>query len=205
MPEKRALLVVTSDNTQFYDDGKKTGLYWAEAIHPYNVYTKAGYDVDVVSETGSVFLDEHSIADDAMDEESKAAWHDASNPLKKVIEGGVLKPSEVDPSKYGIFYASGGHGAVFDFPSAKGLHEIASKIYANDGVVAAVCHGPAILPFIKDPTTGESLVKGRRVTGFTAEGERLFKVEDAMKKFDVHTVEELVNEVGGTYVQVRNG
>ena len=87
MPEKRALLVVTSDNTQFYDDGKKTGLYWAEAIHPYNVYTKAGYDVDVVSETGSVFLDEHSIADDAMDEESKAAWNDASNPHEEGDRG----------------------------------------------------------------------------------------------------------------------
>lgn len=196
--------MITSDNPQFYSDGKKTGLFWAEAWHPYNVYSKAGFGVDVASETGTFGFDEHSIQDDVMDEESKTAWHDPSNPLKKLLDKSLLKASDVDPSKYGIFFAAGGHGAVFDFPSARGLHEIASKIYAADGVVAAVCHGPAILPGIKDPVTGESLVKDRKVTGFTAEGERLFQVEETMKKLGVHTVEELVTQAGGIYAQVQH-
>ena len=50
--------------------------------------------------------------------------------------------------QYGIFFGAGGHAAIYDYPSASNLHKIAAQIYANGGVVSAVCHGPAILPGI---------------------------------------------------------
>ena len=75
------------------------------------------------------------------------------------------------PAQYQIFFAAGGHGAIFDFPKATKLHKLGAEVYAHGGVVAAVCHGPALLPGVKDLSTGKPLIQGRRVTGFAEKGE----------------------------------
>lgn len=74
--------------------------------------------------------------------------------------------------QYGIFFAAGGHGSIYDYPKASALHKLAAQIYDNGGVVAAVCHGPAVLPGIKDVKTSEPIIKGKKVTGFSEEGEK---------------------------------
>lgn len=61
---KKVLLSVTSYNEVFYEDGLKTGLFYTEALHPYNEFVKAGFEVDVASETGKYGLDDHSINSD---------------------------------------------------------------------------------------------------------------------------------------------
>lgn len=200
---QRALIAVTSYNGVFYDDGKRTGLYWSEALHPYDVFRAAGMEVDVASETGTMGYDEHSIEGAGLDPESKAAWEDANNPLKAALKNNLLKASEVDPSKYRVFFAAGGHGAIFDYPKDTALQGLASKIYGAGGVLGAVCHGPAILPGVKDPATGQPLIKGRDVTGFTRQGEVDVGVMDAMRRDGVETIEQMVTAVGGRYVEVR--
>lgn len=42
----------------------------------------------------------------------------------------------------------------------------------NGGVVAAVCHGPAIFDNLENPETKEPLIKGKKVTGFTDKGKK---------------------------------
>lgn len=76
----RALISITSYNGVFYDGGKRTGLYWSEALHPFNVFRDAGIDVEVASETGTMGYDEHSLEGDALDPESKgnAPLHEVS-------------------------------------------------------------------------------------------------------------------------------
>lgn len=199
---KRVLVAITSYNGALYDDGKRTGLYWSEALHPYNVFVEAGFEVDVASEKGTMGYDEHSIEGDGLDPESKEAWEDVNNPLKKALKESLLKAADVDPSKYGIFFGAGGHGAIYDYPGASGLHAAGSAIYGAGGVIAAVCHGPAILPGIKDPATGQPAIKGKKVTGFTKVGEEQMGLLESMRKDKVHTIEELVTEVGAEYVQV---
>lgn len=73
--------------------------------------------------------------------------------------------------QYGIFFGAGGHAAIYDYPSASSLHKVAAQIYANGGVVSAVCHGPAILPGILDTSTGKPIIAGKKVTGFAEKGE----------------------------------
>lgn len=73
--------------------------------------------------------------------------------------------------QYGIFFAAGGHAAIYDYPQASNLHKLAAQVYANGGVVSAVCHGPALLPGIKDNSTGKPLIQGKKVTGFAEKGE----------------------------------
>ena len=75
------------------------------------------------------------------------------------------------PAQYQIFFAAGGHGAIYDFPKAANLQKLGAEVYAHGGVVAAVCHGPALLPGIKDLSKGKPLIQGKRVTGFALAGE----------------------------------
>jgi D-lactate dehydratase len=63
------------------------------------------------------------------------------------------------------------HAALYDFPTASSLQKIASDVYSRGGIFATVCHGAAILPGVLDKGTGESIAKGKTVTGFTREAE----------------------------------
>jgi putative intracellular protease/amidase len=40
--------------------------------------------------------------------------------------------------QYGLFFASAGHASLIDYPDAKGLQNIASKIFTAGGIVSAV-------------------------------------------------------------------
>lgn len=66
--------------------------------------------------------------------------------------------------------------------------------------MSAVCHGPAILPAIKTPK-GDSIIKGKTVTGFTTKAEVEMKVIDQIRKDNLKTVEDLVAAVGAEYVE----
>lgn len=61
----------------------------------------------------------------------------------------------------------GGHGTAIDFAENAALQAVVEGVYANGGVVAAVCHGPCGLVNVKDTATGDFLVKGKKVTGFS--------------------------------------
>jgi hypothetical protein len=43
-----------------YPDGTKTGLFFTEALHPFEVLTQAGFEVDIATETGTYGLDDLS-------------------------------------------------------------------------------------------------------------------------------------------------
>lgn len=52
--EKKVLLVCSDYYGPFYEDSSKTGAYFTEVLHPFQVFTKAGYSVQIVSENGNV-------------------------------------------------------------------------------------------------------------------------------------------------------
>jgi putative intracellular protease/amidase len=66
--------------------------------------------------------------------------------------------------------------------------------------VSAVCHGPAILAGIKDSKTGESILTGRKVTGFTDEGEKAVGALEAIEKWKKDTIQTSADKYGATYV-----
>lgn len=41
-------------------------------------------------------------------------------------------------SQYGLFFASAGHASLIDYPNAKGLQAIASKMYSDGAIISAV-------------------------------------------------------------------
>src|SRR5215472_15580236 len=84
-------------------------------------------------------------------------------------------------------------------PKAKGLQAIAAYVWARGGVVGTVCHGPAILPGVIDSKTGRSIIHGRTVTGFTIEGELIFRILDKMRADGVVPIIDAVTAAGAFY------
>jgi len=202
LTSKRALIVLSSA-TPTMGDGKKSGWYWSEVYHPWDVFTKAGYHVDFVSLTGHGQPDEHSISvtEQAMSFEITAmkVWHDKSHEIHKGLSS-IKSPSQINAADYGIIFFAGGHATLFDFPTATPLHQISASIYERGGVVAAVCHGPAVLGGLK-LKDGHYLVSGKKATGFTVEEEDKVGVLDFLRQQHLPMTSDLITAAGGKYVK----
>ena len=60
------------------------------------------------------------------------------------------------------------------------------------------CHGGAIFPGVIDPSTGKSIIAGRKVTGFTTRGEEEEGVLDTIKSWNRPTIEASAASAGAT-------
>lgn len=195
---RRALIAVTSAKAPLYPDGGETGVFVTEALHPFEGFRKAGFEVDLVSETGTFSPDALSLTKPWITDEELKVYEDHNSEFRSKLDH-LKKPGEVDPSQYGLFFASAGHASLLDYPDAKGLQSIASKIWANGGIVSAVCHGGAIFPGITD-ASGKSIISGREVTGFTTKGEEEEGVLETIKSWNRPTIESSAAEAGAKYV-----
>ena len=119
-PPRRALIAVTSAHAPLYPDGKETGMFITEALHPYNVFRKAGFEVDLCSETGTYQADWLSQQDKFLSGEDKKTWENTNSEFRKALDRGY-KPGDLNPDRYGIFFASAGHASLIDYPDAKGM------------------------------------------------------------------------------------
>jgi putative intracellular protease/amidase len=134
-PPQRALIAVTSARAAL--SGHETGLFIGEALHPYNVFKAAGYEVDIASEKGTWSPDWLSLNGGFLSEEETKQYEDPNSDFRSELNKNK-KAADLDASKYGIFWASAGHAALIDFPHAKALQDIASKVYQAGGVVSSV-------------------------------------------------------------------
>ena len=194
-PQRRALIAVTSASATLFNGHETTGLFISEALHPYKVLRTAGFEVDLASETGSYTPDWLSQQPDFLNGEDLAIWKDETSEFRQKLDH-MPKASELDGSKYGLFYASAGHAALIDYPTASTLQKIASQVWANGGLVASVCHGPAIFANLIDQATGKPLIEGKRITGFTTEAENTMKIMDELRSWKSEMVEELADRLG---------
>ncbi len=197
---RKAIIAITSYNGVFYGDRKRTGLFFTEALHPFEILTRAGFAVDLATETGTFGFDEHSLSKEFLTAEDEAAYKNPAHPFMVKLKTQLKKASDLKKEEYGLFFASAGHAAIYDYPNARGLQSIAEDIWARGGIVSAVCQGPAILPGIFDATTGKSIITGKAVTGFTTEGEVVLHVLDKIKQDKLLTIEEGAAKVGAKYL-----
>ncbi|KAJ2819244.1 plasma membrane heat shock protein [Coemansia sp. 'formosensis'] len=200
---KRALLAITSYFGPFYPNGDPTGLFYTEALHPYNVLTAAGFQVDLASETGTYGIDLHSIDKMFMSQEDTDTYNNQASEFSVKLKA-IHKASNLNPADYGLFFASAGHATLFDYPTAHALIKIAEDVWARGGIVSAVCHGPAILPHIIDRKTGKSIIDGKTVTGFTDEGEEQLGLMGVIKKLGLVPLSEGAAKAGATYKTPNN-
>ncbi|MGH8793483.1 MAG: type 1 glutamine amidotransferase domain-containing protein [Stackebrandtia sp.] len=167
----RILMVLTSTAAQG-EGGDPTGFYLPEAAHPWKVFRDAGYEIDFVSPLGG----KPPMDGADMSDQVQRAFLDDVTVAGKLKA--TLRPDEIDASAFDAIFYVGGHGAMWDFPHDKGLAAIAAAIYESDGVVAAVCHGPAGLVNVT-LSDGAYLVGGKNVAAFTNDE------EDAVGKTEI--------------------
>jgi len=172
--QKKMVLIVVTNHGDLADTGKPTGYYLSEVAHPWHVFTEAGFTVHFASPNGGFApMDPKSF--DLNDPVNKKFWHSL-----EAVQGvtSTRDLAEIEATAYDAVFFAGGHGTMWDLPDSAAVAETVAAIYKNEGVVGAVCHGPAALVGVK--IDGAPLVQGKRVAAFTNAEEDAVKLTDAM-------------------------
>ncbi|OYN92418.1 type 1 glutamine amidotransferase domain-containing protein [Parenemella sanctibonifatiensis] len=183
----RVLLVLTS-----HDDlggVRGTGYYVGEAAEPWQVFTEAGWIVDIASVAGGV------PPEDGRDEDDPAQQAFLADERVAQQLADTRSVAEVDPAGYDAVYFVGGHGAMWDFPESPDVARVGRAVYESGGVVAAVCHGPSALVNLT-LADGTLLVAGKRVAGFTNSEEAAVGLTEAVP----FLLADALTERGATHV-----
>jgi hypothetical protein len=113
------ILVVMTNHATYPTRTDKTGLWFTELTHFYDVAEAAGYDMDFVSpQGGGVPLDERSLKSIYLDRSAKA--HLADPQFMQRLKT-TFAPNTIEPKNYKAIYYTGGHGTMWDFPNNKEL------------------------------------------------------------------------------------
>lgn len=197
MSGQRALFVLTS-TSEMPGLGRPTGWYADEFATPYFALRDAGFSIDVASIAGGAApVDGKSLGTDE-DRKPNVARMLADDEASTAIKS-TTPIAEIDGTGYDVVFLPGGHGVMWDFAQSETLAGIVGAAFARGAVVGAVCHGPAGLLGATDGA-GTSILKGRRVNGFTDDEERAVKLEDEVP----YLLETRMREAGGVFESVAN-
>jgi putative intracellular protease/amidase len=158
------ILVVLTSHNRLGDTGKPTGFWLEELAAPYYVFKDAGAELTLASPLGGQPpLDPKSDDPDAQTEATRRFKADsaANSELASTAPLDSLSASDFDA----VFYP-GGHGPLWDLVDNPVSIKLIEEFWASNKPVSAVCHAPIALVNAKD-SSGEHIVKGREVTGFT--------------------------------------
>jgi putative intracellular protease/amidase len=186
---QRILMVVTSHNT-ITASNNPTGIWFEEFATPYAAFRNAGYDVTVASPKGG----EAPIDPRSAPQGDEIVTHAHALEVLKH----TLPINDINVSEYVAVFMPGGHGTMFDMPSAQ-VGKLVSAFATQNKPIAAVCHGPAGLVNAVRPN-GDSLVKGYRVTGFTNAEEDAAQLTAEMP----FLLQTKLSELGASFVESPN-
>ncbi|WP_197489987.1 type 1 glutamine amidotransferase domain-containing protein [Rheinheimera sp. SA_1] len=171
---EKVLIVVTS-HSKMGNTAEKTGYWLGEVTHPYKELLDAGFEVQIASiQGGEAPVDARSLAEPDAVNQWFMADKNHSVKLKQ-----TRKLSNEKAADYKAVLFAGGHGTMWDFPQDQHLQQFAADLYQQNGIVAAVCHGPAALINIK-LADGSYLIAGKKVTGFSNSEEQQVKLSEVM-------------------------
>ncbi|CAN5852020.1 type 1 glutamine amidotransferase domain-containing protein [soil metagenome] len=159
----KVLMVLTSHD-RLGDTGEKTGFWLEEFAAPYYVLRDAGADITLASpKGGQPPLDPKSYAKDAQTPATERFKADAE--AQRALAS-TTPLAEIQAGDYDGVFFPGGHGPMWDLAESADARRLVEAFAANDRPIAAVCHAPAVFRRTV-AASGEPLVSGRRVTGFT--------------------------------------
>jgi len=192
--EKKNLkvLVVLTSHDQLGDTGNKTGFWVEEFAAPYYVLADAGVNVTIASpKGGQPPIDPKSALPEFQTEATKRFDEDKELKIKLANSIPLKEISEQDYDA--IFYPEG-NGPLWDLTNDKTSIALIEAFWRNNKPVAAVCHAPGVLRFVKD-TNGSLLVKGKKVTGFSNSEEEAVQLTNVVP----FLVEDELVKLGGIY------
>lgn len=187
------ILIIVTNASEFEKVGFRTGLWFSELTHFWDVAEDAGYQMDIASPLGDkIPLDPESLVISEITHmvgmKGDISKRYESKAFMSLLDN-TPKVSEFDAAAYDAIYMTGGHGVMFDFPKSGELAELITEFYESNKVVSAVCHGPAGLLEVK-LSNGNYLINGRDLTGFSWKEEELagrdhavpFNLEEELEK-----------------------
>ncbi|PKG80936.1 type 1 glutamine amidotransferase domain-containing protein [Colwellia sp. 75C3] len=164
----KKVLMVVSGNGQTSEQGdEKPGYEFDEFSKAYSVFKENGIAVDIASPQGGQVE-----ADNYNPEKSYNAKVLVDEAIMAKLNN-TLTTRSINAKDYDAVFVVGGKGAMFDLPKDTALHKVIAEIYQQQGVVAAVCHGPAALVNVK-LKDGSYLVANKAINSFTNQEEKLF-------------------------------
>ncbi|KAK3389321.1 class I glutamine amidotransferase-like protein [Podospora didyma] len=167
------VLIVLTSHDKLGDTGKKTGWYLPEFAHPYDAFTKAGFEITVASPAGGVApLDPSSV--EMFQDDSSVCFLNNNKSLWEKTEKLSTFLGKAD--NFDVLFYPGGHGPVFDLSFDEQSFQLINEFWSKGKIVSAVCHGPAVFVNVKLPN-GEPFVKGKHVTGFSDLEEEQVKLD----------------------------
>lgn len=152
------------------DTGERTGYFVPEVAHVYYPLRETGIEIDFATTRAG---EPRGYGDEKGDLLSERYRSDPE-VAQEMTERKVL--SEVDPSGYDAVYFPGGHGTMWDFPDNPEIERVVREIDARQGLVAAVCHGPAAFVDLED-AQGRPFVAGKQLAAFSDAEERRVKLD----------------------------
>ena len=169
----KRILIVVSNPSVSTTTGWPVGFWASELIHPYDAFTRAGYDVTVASpDGGAVELDALSDPRDASgysaDDTLSAAYLERPDFLALLADTPSL--DHLDLSTFDAIVVAGGQAPMFTFERAENLHAAIRRFYDTGKPTAALCHGTSALLYLKEED-GTPFLRGKTMTGFTNEEE----------------------------------
>lgn len=189
---KMKILIVLTSHALLGNTGEKTGFWIEEFATPYYYLVDNGAKVTLASpEGGQPPIDPTSDKPENQTESTKRFKNDEA--LQKKLSK-TLKLSEISAKEYDAVFYPGGHGPLWDLAESEVSANLIESFYNADKPVAFVCHAPAALKNVKN-VSGEPLVKGKKVTGFTNSEEELVGLTDVVP----FLVEDMLKENGGIY------
>ena len=177
------ILVVVTNSDAFAKIGWRTGLWFSELTHFWDVAEEAGYAMDIASPSGGkIPLDPESLMLSEMATtfgvEGVVAGHYRDRAYMDRLDE-TMKVSDAQVADYVAIYLAGGHGAMFDFAESADLAKLVADFHEADKIVSAVCHGPGGLLNVR-LSGGGYLVAGRKLTGFSWTEEKGVKRDEAV-------------------------
>src|SRR5271168_3589017 len=183
----------------FIISGADTAFWLSEVTHPYWHLTERDVEVDFASpEGGKVVFDPYSDPHfekslEPNDLVSKGFLSDKKATAKLET---TLKLKDVDLSAYDAIHVAGGRGATFDLFPNEDVAKALEYFWARGKVVGAICHGAIALGNIPER------IRGRRVTGFTLEGDRQLQALFGSGFLIPHYPQTVLEQTGAVYTSL---
>ncbi|WP_338534442.1 type 1 glutamine amidotransferase domain-containing protein [Leclercia adecarboxylata] len=159
----KVLMVLTS-HSDLGNTGKKTGFWLEEFAAPYYIFKDAGAEVVLASPAGGQPpLDPKS---DSADFQTELTQRFKADQAAQRELANTLKLDSVRQDDFDTVFYPGGHGPLWDLAESQTSIALIEAFNRAGKPIGFVCHAPGVLRHVKD-ASGEPLVKGRQVTGFT--------------------------------------
>ncbi len=186
------ILMVLTSHDKLGDTGKKTGFWLEEFAAPYYVFKDAGAEIVLASPRGG-----QPPIDPKSDEpiaQTVATRRFKTDSATQSLLATTVRLRDLTAVDFDAVFYPGGHGPLWDLADDLASIKLIEATLAAGKPVAAVCHAPGVLRNVKTPA-GESVVKGKAVTGFTNSEEKAAGLTDVVP----FLVEDMLKKNGGNY------